>query len=65
MANQTNNEDLPIAPAPVRRGYDEMLPSTEFRQAVPDWEGEETHLRDYLEVMARRKWLIFGILALA
>ncbi len=46
MANQTNNEDLPIAPVPVMRGNEEMLPSTEFRQAVPDWEGEEVHLRD-------------------
>ena len=64
MANQTKNEDLPIAPSPVRGGHEEMLPSTEFRQAVPDWEGEEVHLRDYLEVIARRKWLIFGFLAL-
>ncbi|KKL87685.1 hypothetical protein LCGC14_1932240, partial [marine sediment metagenome] len=56
--------DLPIAPAPVRRDNEEMLPSTEFRQAAPDWEGEEVHLRDYLEVIARRKWLIFGFLAL-
>ena len=64
MANKTNNEDLPIAPVPVMRGNEEMLPSTEFRQVVPDWEGEEVHLRDYLEVMARRKWLIFGFLAL-
>ncbi len=45
MANQTSNEDLPIAPVPVMRGNEEMLPSTEFRQAAPDWEGEEVHLR--------------------
>ena len=64
MTNHTNNEDLPIAPAPVSSRNEEMLPSTEFRQAVPDWEGEEVHLRDYLEVIARRKWLIFGFLAL-
>ncbi len=64
MADQTNNEDLSNAPAPVSGRNEEMLPSTEFRHAVPDWEGEEVHLRDYLEVMARRKWLIFGFLAL-
>jgi capsular exopolysaccharide synthesis family protein len=40
------------------------LPSTEFREAVPSWEGEEVHLRDYLEVLVRRKWLILAVLAL-
>jgi succinoglycan biosynthesis transport protein ExoP len=41
------------------------LPSTEFREAVDGWEdGEEIHLRDYLDVVIRRKWLIICILAL-
>jgi len=39
------------------------LPSTEFRDAVPGWDPEEIHLRDYLDVIFRRKWLIISFLA--
>ena len=46
--------------------YNQYLPSTELRGAIPGWEdGEEIHLRDYLDVIIRRKWLIFCILALS
>jgi len=34
------------------------LPSTEFRQDFSDWDAEEVHLRDYLDVIFRRRWLI-------
>ncbi len=40
-----------------------MLPSTEFRESVPDLE-EEVSLRDYLDVLLRRKWLVVGFLLL-
>jgi len=40
-----------------------MLPSTEFRESVPDIE-EEVSLRDYLDVLLRRKWLVLGFLLL-
>jgi hypothetical protein len=46
--------------------YNQHLPSTELRGAIPGWEdGEEIHLRDYLDVLMRRKWLIICILALS
>jgi len=46
--------------------YNQHLPSTELRGAIPGWEdGEEVHLRDYLDVIIRRKWLIICILALS
>ncbi len=46
--------------------YNQHLPSTELRGAIPGWEdGEEIHLRDYLDVLVRRKWLIICILALS
>jgi len=46
--------------------YHQHLPSTELREAIPGWEdGEEIHLRDYLDVVIRRKWLIVCILALS
>jgi capsular exopolysaccharide synthesis family protein len=46
------------------RGGSEYLPSTELRQAVPEWDTEEVHLRDYLDVIFRRKWLIISFLML-
>ncbi len=42
----------------------ERLPSTELRKELLEWDTEEVHLRDYLDVMFRRKWLIFSFLAL-
>lgn len=50
------DEDLPIV-------LQNRLPSTEVRGAIPEWE-EEVHLRDYLEVLVRRKWLIMSFLGL-
>jgi capsular exopolysaccharide synthesis family protein len=46
------------------RVRNENLPSTDFRHAVPEWDTEEVHLRDYLDVIFRRKWLIISFLAL-
>ena len=42
----------------------ENLPSTELREPISAWDQEEVHLRDYLNVMIRRKWLIIGFLGL-
>jgi capsular exopolysaccharide synthesis family protein len=38
------------------------LPSAEYRDQVPEWDPEEVHLRDYLDVIMRRKWLIANCL---
>jgi hypothetical protein len=41
------------------------LPATEFQQPFREWqEAEEIQLRDYLEVILRRKWLIATVLTL-
>jgi capsular exopolysaccharide synthesis family protein len=40
----------------------QYLPSTEYRDAVPDWDSEEVHLRDYLDVILRRRWLLANCL---
>jgi len=41
---------------------DHNLPSTDFRESIPENFEEEIHLRDYLEVIMRRKWLVLGML---
>jgi len=53
-----------VAGSNIGRVRNENLPSTEFRHAVPEWDTEEVHLRDYLDVIFRRKWLIISFLAL-
>lgn len=45
-----------------RVGNGGYLPSTELRESIPDGFEEEISLRDYLEVILRRKWLILGVL---
>jgi len=40
------------------------LPSTELREWIPEWDQEEVHLRDYLNVLSRRKWLIISFITL-
>ena len=51
--------ELSLTPAKEER----MLPSTEFRESVPDMD-EEISLKDYLDVLLRRKWLVLGFLLL-
>ena len=36
----------------------------DLRDPIPEWDPEEVHLRDYLEVILRRKWLIINALLL-
>ncbi|QCQ20860.1 GumC family protein [Desulfoglaeba alkanexedens] len=45
----------PPVPAPVSESS--RLPSTELREPVPEFE-ESVDLRDYIEVILRRKWLV-------
>jgi len=40
------------------------LPSTEVRDQVPPWSEDEVNLRDYLDILIRRKWLVLSFLAL-
>ncbi|PIU49804.1 MAG: lipopolysaccharide biosynthesis protein [Desulfobacterales bacterium CG07_land_8_20_14_0_80_52_14] len=54
--NKAMNNNVPIL-------LENRLPSTEVRSPVAEWD-EEVHLRDYLEVMIRRKWLILSVLGL-
>ena len=58
----TSNNDKSLSLYPSDAGNN--LPSTEFRGSVPDAFEEEINLRDYIEVMLRRKWMIIGILFL-
>ena len=46
------------------RGGGSYLPTAEFRQDFSDWDAEEVHLRDYLDVVFRRRWLIISFLML-
>lgn len=43
---------------------DTNLPSTEVRDSIPAWEEDEINLRDYLDVLLRRKWLVVSVLVL-
>lgn len=40
------------------------LPSTDFRESIPESADEKPHLRDYIEVLIRRKWLVIAMLFL-
>jgi succinoglycan biosynthesis transport protein ExoP len=51
------------SPAPYENGT-MNYPSTDIREAIPEWDAEEVHLRDYLDVVLRRKWLIISTLLL-
>ena len=63
MSNELAELSPPIRKIPGSSGY-ETLPSTEYRHPIPEWEGEEVHLRDYLDVIFRRKWIIISFLSL-
>jgi len=42
---------------------DGYLPSTEFRNAIPQSADDEIEIRDLIDVLIRRKWLIISILS--
>ena len=52
-------EELGLTKASEER----MLPSTEFRESVPEMD-EEVSIKDYLDVLLRRKWLVLAFLLL-
>lgn len=47
---------------PTVHENDTKLPSVDFREIIPDNPSEEVHLKDYLEVILRKKWLVISIL---
>jgi len=56
--------DYQVEELSLTKGSDgRMLPSTEFRESVPDMD-EEISIKDYLDVLLRRKWLVLGFLFL-
>ncbi|MCF8111917.1 MAG: hypothetical protein K9J85_10565 [Desulfobacteraceae bacterium] len=57
MAKNKENEGFPV------EGGGGGLPAAEYREGIPDTE-EEIHLRDYIDVVLRRKWLVVGVLFL-
>lgn len=56
-----SSEQSSMVPVPYMPS---AVPTAELREPVPDWDTEEIHLRDYLEVILRRKWLIVNTLLL-
>ncbi|MDZ7831053.1 MAG: polysaccharide biosynthesis tyrosine autokinase [Desulfobacterales bacterium] len=38
------------------------LPAAEYRDAIPDYDDEEINIRDYIDVVFRRKWLLLFVL---
>ncbi len=38
------------------------LPAAEYRDAIPDYDDEEINIRDYIDVVFRRKWLVLFVL---
>ena len=64
LKNHLNDDgDAPDGKLPVLAGH--SLPSTESRNQFYGFqEAEEIQLRDYLDVIMRRKWLILTVLVL-
>ena len=46
-------------------GNGNHLPSTEYRDSIPEWDHEDVNLRDYLDMVLRHKWLIVVALCLS
>ena len=64
MTDETIDLNHPAQKIPSLIGNDNHA-STELRQAISEWDSEEeVHLRDYLDVIFRRKWLIISLLTL-
>jgi capsular exopolysaccharide synthesis family protein len=52
MKENENTQNLPI------RDEHSHLPSTNVRETMPYFDEGETHLRDYIDVVIRRKWVV-------
>lgn len=48
----------------IAKGHGGRLFAAELHRDVPNWDAEEVHLRDYLDVIFRRRWLIVSFLML-
>ena len=53
-----------LAEKDTGREFGSRLPAVDLRRDVSDWDAEEVHLRDYLDVIFRRRWLIVSFLML-
>ncbi|MDY0313252.1 MAG: Wzz/FepE/Etk N-terminal domain-containing protein [Desulfobacterales bacterium] len=60
----TDDFDDRAKEVPAPRQAQAPPPSTEFRDPIPEWDPEEVHLRDYVDVLLRRKWLVINALLL-
>jgi capsular exopolysaccharide synthesis family protein len=54
---QPNNPERQIIIGPNRGNQN--LPSTDYQETIAPMQDEEIHLRDYLDVIIRRKWSVF------
>jgi polysaccharide biosynthesis transport protein len=61
MTNKSSEHDKN---PPALRQSEASPPAIEMRDPIPEWDPEEVHLRDYLDVLLRRKWLIINALLL-
>jgi len=55
-----NDPDQQLVVRPDSTGSN--LPSVDFRELIPPEAEEEIHLRDYLDVLIRRKWVVIIVL---
>lgn len=60
MKNDDNNNGAMLPATHVPAG--QYLPSTEYRDPVPEWDPKEIQLRHYLEVILRRRWVVANCL---
>ena len=61
LENQGPGRHMPAAPEAAGRANPRNLPSNEVHELLPPLE-EEIHLRDYIEVVVRRKWVVISLL---
>ncbi len=53
---QSNNQERQLAVNSTSNSAN--LPSVDYREVIPPTPEEEIHLRDYLDVLIRRKWVV-------
>ncbi len=54
--SEPNNPNQQLVANP--QGNQQNLPSVDYREIIPPAPEEEIHLRDYLDVLIRRKWVV-------
>ncbi len=63
MKNQNTLPDNLITAGGPLAAADSYLPSAEFRKAIPQPADDEIEIRDLIDVLIRRKWLVVSILS--